>query len=78
MPARSSRAGSDADGCNCSIPYTDGLYIVKCPGCQVAGLQRQYCLDADMRGAICSEWDETKQHDVLFLLTVRPPDQAEL
>ena len=33
---------------------------------------------ADMRGDIRSEWDETKQHDVLFLLTVRPPDQAEL
>ncbi|KAA6418260.1 MAG: embryo defective protein [Trebouxia sp. A1-2] len=32
----------------------------------------------DMRGDIRSEWDETKQHDVLFLLTIRPPDQAEL
>ena len=31
-----------------------------------------------MRGDIRSEWDETKQHDVLFLLTIRPPDQAEL
>ena len=37
-----------------------------------------YLLPADMRGDIRSEWDETKQHDVLFLLTVRPPDQAEL
>lgn len=27
-----------------------------------------------MRG----EWDEMKQHDVVFLLTVRPPDQAGL
>ena len=25
-----------------------------------------------------SEWDQTKQHDVLFLLTIRPPVQAEL
>ena len=25
-----------------------------------------------------SEWDETKQHDVLFLLTVQPPDQVAL
>ena len=33
---------------------------------------------AGMRGDIRSEWDETKQHDVLFLLTIRPPDQAEL
>lgn len=33
---------------------------------------------ADMRGDIRSEWDETKQHDVLFLLTLRPPVQAEL
>ncbi|KAL3158109.1 hypothetical protein ABBQ32_011710 [Trebouxia sp. C0010 RCD-2024] len=32
----------------------------------------------NMRGDIRSEWDETKQHDVLFLLTIRPPDQAEL
>ena len=31
-----------------------------------------------MRGDIRSEWDETKQHDVLFLLTLRPPVQAEL
>lgn len=37
-----------------------------------------YLLPPDMRGDIRSEWDETKQHDVLFLLTVRPPDQAEL
>ncbi len=27
-----------------------------------------------MRG----EWDDMKQHDVVFLLTVRPPDQATL
>lgn len=33
---------------------------------------------SNMRGDIRSEWDETKQHDVLFLLTIRPPDQAEL
>lgn len=25
-----------------------------------------------------SEWDEVKQHDVLFLLTIRPPDAAAL
>jgi intron-binding protein aquarius len=25
-----------------------------------------------------SEWDEVKQHDVLFLLTVRPPDAGQL
>lgn len=31
-----------------------------------------------MRGDIRGEWDDTKQHDVLFLLTIRPPDQAEL
>ena len=31
-----------------------------------------------MRGDIRSEWDETKQHDVLFLLTIRPPDAAEI
>lgn len=33
---------------------------------------------AGMRGDIRSEWDETKQHDVLFLLTIHPPDQADL
>lgn len=31
-----------------------------------------------MRGDIRSEWDETKQHDVLFLMTIRPPDAADL
>ena len=25
-----------------------------------------------------AEWDEAKQHDVLFLLTIRPPDATEL
>ena len=35
-----------------------------------------YC--AGMRGDIRSEWDETKQHDVLFLMTIRPPDAADL
>ena len=25
-----------------------------------------------------SEWDEAKEHDVLFLLTIRPPDATEL
>ena len=24
------------------------------------------------------DWDEAKQHDVLFLLTIRPPDANEL
>ncbi|DBB15126.1 TPA: hypothetical protein ACH3X3_004135 [Trebouxia sp. C0006] len=33
---------------------------------------------SSMRGDIRSEWDETKQHDVLFLLTICPPYQAEL
>lgn len=27
-----------------------------------------------LRGDVRGEWDEVKQHDVLFLLTVRPPD----
>ncbi|CAK0785152.1 hypothetical protein CVIRNUC_008358 [Coccomyxa viridis] len=31
-----------------------------------------------LRGDVRSEWDETKQHDVLFLLTVQPPDQVAL
>lgn len=29
---------------------------------------------AHMRPEMRSEWDELKQHDVLFLLTIRPPD----
>ena len=33
---------------------------------------------AGLRGDVRSEWDETKQHDVLFLLTVQPPDQVAL
>ena len=28
----------------------------------------------NMRPEMRSEWDELKQHDVLFLLTIRPPD----
>jgi hypothetical protein len=28
---------------------------------------------AGLRGDVRSEWDEAKQHDVLFLLTLRPP-----
>lgn len=28
--------------------------------------------------ACSSEWDEVKQHDVLFLLTIRPPSGAEV
>ena len=31
-----------------------------------------------LRGDVRGEWDETKQHDVLFLLTVQPPDQIAL
>ena len=31
-------------------------------------------LIAGMRGEVRSEWDEAKQHDVLFLMTIRPPD----
>ena len=34
--------------------------------------------NAGLRGDVRSEWDETKQHDVLFLLTVQPPDQVAL
>ena len=36
------------------------------------------CCHAGLRGDVRSEWDETKQHDVLFLLTVQPPDQVAL
>lgn len=31
-----------------------------------------------LRGAIRSEWDELKQHDVVFVLTVVPPDPSSL
>ena len=31
-----------------------------------------------MRGEVRSEWDELKQHDVLFLMTIRPPDAMQL
>jgi hypothetical protein len=30
------------------------------------------------RGHIRGEWDELKEHDVLFLMTIRPPQQHEL
>ena len=36
------------------------------------------CWHAGLRGDVHSEWDEVKQHDVLFLLTIRPPDAAAL
>ena len=36
------------------------------------------CVRAGLRGDVRGEWDEMKQHDVVFLLTVRPPDQAAL
>ncbi|GFR52139.1 hypothetical protein Agub_g14654, partial [Astrephomene gubernaculifera] len=29
-----------------------------------------------LRGDVRAEWDELKQHDVLFLMTIRPPDAA--
>lgn len=29
---------------------------------------------ATLRPDVRAEWDELKQHDVLFLLTIRPPD----
>jgi hypothetical protein len=35
-------------------------------------------LAAGLRGEVRSEWDEVKQHDVLFLLTIRPPDAGQL
>ncbi|KAK9820367.1 hypothetical protein WJX72_009525 [[Myrmecia] bisecta] len=31
-----------------------------------------------LRGDVRSEWDELKQHDVLFLITMRPPDAGAL
>lgn len=36
------------------------------------------CISSGLRGEVRAEWDETKQHDVLFLLTIRPPDAGQL
>lgn len=33
---------------------------------------------AELRGDVRGEWDELKQHDVVFLVTVRPPDEVAL
>lgn len=33
---------------------------------------------AGMRGDVRAEWEELKQHDVLFLLSIQPPDAATL
>lgn len=33
---------------------------------------------AGLRAEVRAEWDECKQHDVLFLLTIRPPDAGQL
>lgn len=30
-------------------------------------------MHAGLRGDVRAEWDDMKQHDVLFLLTIRPP-----
>ena len=42
------------------------------------GSLRMAVYNAGLRGDVRSEWDETKQHDVLFLLTIQPPDQIAL
>ncbi|PNW82948.1 hypothetical protein CHLRE_06g300750v5 [Chlamydomonas reinhardtii] len=40
-----------------------------------AGVTANVVIDTrPLRGDVRSEWDELKQHDVLFLLTIRPPD----
>ncbi len=31
-----------------------------------------------LRGEVRAEWDELRQHDVLFLLTLRPPSGADV
>lgn len=31
-----------------------------------------------LRGDVRGEWDELKEHDVLFLLTIRPPTDQEV
>ncbi len=47
--------------------------------CKRLGLiQADMSVLAGLRGDVRGEWDEMKQHDVVFLLTVRPPDQAAL
>jgi intron-binding protein aquarius len=33
---------------------------------------------AALRSDVRGDWDEAKQHDVVFLLTIRPPDANEL
>ena len=46
------------------------------PGPQTPFITPNGC--AELRGDVRGEWDDMKQHDVVFLLTVRPPDQATL
>ncbi len=36
------------------------------------------CVLPGLRGDVRGEWDEVKQHDVLFLLTIRPPTAREV
>lgn len=33
---------------------------------------------AGLRGDVRSEWDEVKQHDVLFLMTMDPPEPSDI
>ena len=39
---------------------------------------RELPRSAGMRGDVQAEWDGTKQHDVVFLLTIDPPDTHTL
>jgi len=44
-----------------------------------AGVSADVVIDTrGLRGDIRGEWDEVKQHDVLFLLTIRPPSGADV
>jgi intron-binding protein aquarius len=36
-----------------------------------------YDLSAFRRGDVKDEWDELKEHDVVFLLSIRPPNDCE-
>ena len=35
-------------------------------------------LAAGLRDDVAEEWEETKQHDVLFLITLRPPSDVDM
>lgn len=63
-------------GLVCSVPDLPELGQ-HCDNGEVSGLDLEFSfflILAALREDVRREWEEVKQHDVMFLLTLRPPD----